>query len=293
MKKNDTLVYLKNHKIMKWLLFLAAFIGAVVVIVSVPKNIYTYINERLNTNQSEYDKIEKMKNGVSLEYVKSIFGEPTFKKKCEKNKDNDTLFYDCANTEKQIYKYTFDKKDYYLQVLTDLNDSVVAYTISLRQPSFKPKINVFLGRFTGDKEIKLGITKYSEFENIDDNFITKVDEQILGNNWGGFLELIHSDDYAVDDYIILESTEQPGWSKQYDGIDCDYYLLDTYKYDNNESSKLNNEKTKLDLEKFKNTCPIKNITVISNNMLGEKYWNIKEEEKNAYLKKQLHFFSID
>ncbi len=82
--KNKFLEFLKNHSLVKWIFFLSAFIGAGISLVSIPISIYRYIGDRVSFNKVEYEKIESLKTGVSLKYIESIFGEPTFERKCQK-----------------------------------------------------------------------------------------------------------------------------------------------------------------------------------------------------------------
>lgn len=145
---------------------MAALIGAAVTIINVPKNIYNYLYEKLSINQVEFSKIEKVKTGTSLKYIKGIFGEPSFRKKCKKTDDENSPFAECLLLETSAYKYTFEREKYYLQILTDVNDIVMAYTIFLKESSFNPEIKLFLGRFVGEKVLKLGVTTFSEFEKL-------------------------------------------------------------------------------------------------------------------------------
>lgn len=114
-----------------------------------------------------------------------------------------------------------------------------------------------------------------------------------GNNFGGFLKLIKSDDYAVDYFLILESASWASWSRLHNDFYCDYRLLNTYKYKENEFLDLDKETIEININKFKQACPIQALTVVDINSLREEY-RMSEIEKNAILfKKQIQFFSID
>ncbi len=291
--KNKFLEFLKNHSLVKWIFFLSAFIGAGISLVSIPISIYRYIGDRVSFNKVEYEKIESLKTGVSLKYIESIFGEPTFERKCQKL---DSLNYDiyfnteCLLPEVANYRHTFETENYYLQIVTDDNEAVLAYTIYIKNKFFNPKIKLFLGRFVGDFELKLGVTRFSKVKDIEgDGFIRIFEEPLLGNNFGGFIQLIYSEDYAVNQFIVLEASSWASWSDLYNGITCSYGLLNKFdeKYD-----QLNEREFDLNLNLFKKNCPIQSITIADPYLIGESFLKLNQLQKEEFLREQMQFFSI-
>lgn len=88
------------------------------------------------------DKFSKLNAGINVGIFIEKFGSPTFKTKKE-------------NTD--IYEYIFlDDKYYYLQVLTDSEGTVLAYSITTRDENFNPVILIPSQK----NKVVLGKTKF-------------------------------------------------------------------------------------------------------------------------------------
>ena len=109
-----------------------------------------YYKTNIGYKNQLLSKINKLNAGVNIGIFIEYFGAPTFK---TKKKDID------------IYEYVFlDDNCYYIQVLTDFDDSVLAYSVTTRDEQFNPKITIPLsraivknGELTGDKDISLNV----------------------------------------------------------------------------------------------------------------------------------------
>lgn len=278
--KGDMLLILKRNRGFRWLFFISACIGALVTIIKVPLIISDFLIQQLNTDQTEYEKVSELKLDTTLEYVTDIFGAPTYEVPCDSD-----LHIPCLLSEYSVMKYTFDEGDYYVQVLTDKDGLVISYSIFARTLTFNPQLELFLGRFEGYKTLTLGKSTFSDFNVIEGNngFIRSVDEPILGNNFGGFLQAIYSDDYAVDHIFLFEASSWASYSRLSSDFSCDYPLLDTYGLD-----EVSIEENK---QNFKETCPIQSLTVITTYM--PEVWAMSSNDFDQFSKDQLKFFSID
>lgn len=278
--RGDSLALLKRSRFFRWLFFLSATIGAVVVILKVPVTIFDFFAQELNVKKYEYEKISALKLDVTLDYIVDVFGAPTYELDCDSD-----LHSPCFLSSYSTVKYTFDEGDYYIQVLTDKNDSIISYSIFSKSSDFNPQIELFLGRFEGYRTLTLGGSTFSDFDVIEGNngFMEAIDYPLLGNNFGGFLQEVFSDDYAVDSILIFESSDWADYSRLDNDFSCNYSLLETYQLD--EMSIEENKQI------FKETCPIQSLTVITTYL--PEMWEMDSESYDQLLKDQLQFFSID
>ena len=288
-KKDNFLDFLEKHKLIKWLFFLAAFIGAVATILKVPVGIYEYTESFFQNSHQEQTKIDEVDIGVSMDYIYTIFGEPNYKKLCNSTGES-TMESQCHLKDIAENRYTYEFDDYYIQFLADVDETVVGYTIFLRDMDFNPKIELFMGRFVGEEEIVLGKTKFAELSVPEDGFLLGVREQIVGNNFSGYYKILYSEDYAVDYFIILEATYPAEWSGLYTETGCDYSLLNMYTTDGNFTI-LDEDIRAINLDEFANSCPIQTITILDTQGVQSLY-GLEEQEKEAALREEIQFFAV-
>ncbi len=289
-RKSSLLELLQKHPILKWIFFIAAIIGAITTILKVPTGVYDFINQKLNTYNEEYEYLEELKVGTSIEYIKSILGEPNLSKVCTQDVNSDLFGYDCQFPNTSKHRYTFERQNYFIQVLTDENDIATGYTIFLKNLNFNPTVNLFLGRFIDSKSLTLGKTNFSEFENLEDGYSISIDEPVLGNNFAGYFKLIYSSDYAVDYFFIISTISSAPWSNFYTETECDFSLLANYDYIDGEMVDLDSEKYESNLSDFKNQCSIQSISVLDIKNLSEDFWQKEDQEKEEFLRGQIQFF---
>lgn len=296
MKKNTILHFLEKHRFVKWLSFIAAIIGSIYLITSVPSKIYDgykIIFEEKLLRDVEYEKISKLSIASSLEYINSIFKSPKSIQICSKaSDDEDFLFTPCIFPEIAKTKYTYEFKDYFLQVLTDQNNEVFSYSILARNSTFNPEFKLYLGRFIGYKNLILRKSLFNEFDNLDDGYMKIINDSSVGNQYGGYLKFLFSDDYSVDYNILLETSYPPSWYKSFNGYNCDFNLVNGYQYVDNIYTELNTNDYEENIQKFEKTCAVETITIINSMKLLEKYRNFTYAEILDIYKSQLTFIDI-
>lgn len=109
-----------------------------------------YYKTNIGYKNQLLSKIDKLSAGVNIGIFIEYFGAPTFKTKLD-----DT----------NVYEYIFlDDKYYYIQALTDLDESVLAYSVTTRDKQFNPEITLPLsraiienGKVIGSKDISLKV----------------------------------------------------------------------------------------------------------------------------------------
>jgi hypothetical protein len=94
--------------------------------------------------KSSLEKVESLAVGVNISVYQNDFGQSTF------------INYPKSPTGKiQEKEYIFVNTDFYLDAVTDTNDSVLYYAVTVRNDSFHPV-------FKGPSPITLGVSKFTD-----------------------------------------------------------------------------------------------------------------------------------
>lgn len=94
------------------------------------------VNDSVLHKQILYNKIDKLTTETNIKYFESILGEPVYINKFEKKKLKEFIFVDEA---------------FFIQTITDNNDKVLAYSVTIRKEDFYPKVpmrQLWLGKST-------------------------------------------------------------------------------------------------------------------------------------------------
>ncbi len=285
--KHSFLNILEKHTFIKWVFFIAAFIGAVTTIFTTWKALYSFFE-----NQSKkYENIEKIEIGASIWYLKSILWEPNISKICEHNKEKYVSGHECPFPDISKNKYIYEKEDYLIEALTDSNNIINGYTIFLKNMDFHPKFNLKMDRWIWNKSVTLGKTTFADFDDIKDDFWFLIEDPYLGNRLASFSKLIYAQDYATDYFFVLNSIEPDETSKFYTDNKCQFYLLEDYEYGYWEGSRpMEKKKYDENLKKFKEKCIIQSISILSKENLEDTFWKLEDEDSIKVLKEQIKFF---
>lgn len=289
-RRIDLLDYLKNHRFVKWLVFIAALIGAATTIYYSSVNIYKYLNSKNISMEAEYEKIRSLNIGAPFEYVEYIFGKPNKREDCiEYQNSSSYLNSNCKFSDSAARKYLFNKEDYYLRVLVNKDDIVIGYDIFLKNKSFNPELNLFIGRFFGEIQIILGKSKLSHLDEIEnDGSLIDIEDITVGNNFGGYIRLIYNpEDYAAEYFIVVGTVGVPPYAGFSSDIDCDLSVLSRIEGIGSDLEPLNDTERQDKLSQFKSNCPIQGIGVFDNRLLYGDYSKLSDQEKDIYLRDQL------
>lgn len=124
----------KNHPVILIIVSLAAILTFILTILGQAQSIYKWYFNKF-TYASEYDKLEKIRLGVSPLKVNEIFGTPTSTRKLCTSE-----IVSCPERLKGKFRIDFYKhKAYYLRVISN-DEQVVFYSITSRNADFKPEI---------------------------------------------------------------------------------------------------------------------------------------------------------
>lgn len=107
----------------------------------------SFLEVKFFEDRALHRNLEKINTGLTVDYVNSIIGKPVITKRLpdelaedRKNENGEwtTNYYDSGlqDYKERIYVH----KKYFLQIIANKDDSVVAYAITIRDPSFNPKI---------------------------------------------------------------------------------------------------------------------------------------------------------
>lgn len=261
---------------------MSAIIVSIYSVASLPSKIhngYKYIFTDSIQREIEYEKIDQIDIRSTFDYIVTIFGEPSSEQKCS-NSTNDTqsIFIPCIFPDLANKKYTWEFEEYFFQILTDNNEELFSYSILTRTKNFKYNRELFLGRFMGYKHLILNKSKFSEFREYDDYSMHQLDTSFIGNNSGGYLKFLYSDDYSVEYSILLETSYPPSWFKAFRGYNdsCEFSLLNKY-------TEIEQDEYEQNIENFENKCQIEAVTIIDNSKIWEQYLNQEEEILEAQL----------
>jgi len=112
------------------------------------------------------DSLDQINAGVSIKHVEAIFGAPIVEGKIP---------------EKELTSYLYSFKKFYLQVLFDKENTVQFFAVTVKDPSFKPKLPYLV-------DLKLGSFKFSEldggqmlYSNVSSKFYEYAEFHYLGN----------------------------------------------------------------------------------------------------------------
>jgi hypothetical protein len=286
-KKNNLLDILKKHPILKWIFFISATIGAIATIISVPTHIYEYIDQRIDTNKEEYEQINTLSIGTSIEYVKSIFGEANRIEKCEKKIINDPFSYTCPFPAVSYKKYIFDKEKFMITIITNDQNTVSSFSIFSKTSDFNPSYDVFLSRFLETKKIVLGKTTFAELDNLKNEYTTNIEENLLGAYTAYFIKTIYSDDYATDSFFVFSTIDVPGFSLYSPKPNCSFHLLNTFDFVDGDSIDLPQDIIDSNIKNFKEECPIYGLSVVQQSNLGEDRFTFDNSKLIEVLKNEM------
>lgn len=124
------------------LIALFAAIGSLYSGVNAITKLYNFIESNYFENRILYENIEKLNIGLNIDFIDSIVGNPIIIKKLTANSishqetQEDKEIEKLENYIERIYRHN----KYYLQIITDNKNNVVAYAVTIRDRKFNPEI---------------------------------------------------------------------------------------------------------------------------------------------------------
>ena len=169
--------------------------------------------QNLTKSEKNYN-LSRVSTTVKINYIKKFLGEPVFIFKNENKKQKD---------------YTFVDSDYYVSIITDMDDTVLSYAITTRSKDFNPilkisGVKVQLGKTTfyrkdlkpDDCKAEYGNTAPSTYyESYNGWNGTTYQDYLLGYNDAGY-----GDGKIVWETEPTEKDILNGSSKPKDGLNC-------------------------------------------------------------------------
>lgn len=157
------------------------------------------------------EKFNRLGIGVPIPYVKSLFGEAKFVESyynfCNLN-SNFSFQGECSSKSKSRL-YSYGDNDYAINFVSDENDEkVLFYSISITNKDFKPKIDVYFGRFVKMSEIQLGKTRFGDLpKEGDETWLTAHHEGFVsGTGNDSYFKYFFSGDYASSNLYIFKTS---------------------------------------------------------------------------------------
>lgn len=277
--QEDLLASFKKYRIVTVILIVLFISQNLLALLELPSkflNIPTlyYNQERVRIRENE-DKLRQLKNGVSINFVESLFGKAKFvndlRMQCTPNTEE--YIWSCDNKYMQK-EYIFQFPDFILKGVTDTDSNLVMYSITTLNKNFRPKLPVFFNRITDLYEIQLGVTKFADLPPPNNDFFLYVEREGLmsgnGGN-GGFNKIYRSDDYAAFDNYIFQTSYD---SRALTGImndECPISNLDTMYTDATD------EQIQKNLDEFEKKCTISTIKYVSQRSTGIELENKPED----------------
>lgn len=211
---NEKLIrHIKQYKFVT--IFLAVlFVGQnLLALAELPARLFNVPSLYLSSNQARLLDIEKrmnqLKTGVPIQFVNSLFGEPKFSEDfygfCSYD-ENGNIDKNCSENSKSKL-YVYEEPEYVVKAIVDDQQKVFTFSISSRNKNFRPKIQVFFGRFVDMNEIQLGKTLFSELPiEGDDTWLHAFREGFVsGTGNDNYTKFFLSGDYASSDFYIFET----------------------------------------------------------------------------------------
>ena len=93
----------------------------------------------VNNLTKKYSSLSKISTEVQIDYLKKYLSKPII------------INY---SSDRKTKEYIFVDIDYYVQIITNSDDKVLAYAVTTRKKDFNPAFSI------GDVEVQLGITKF-------------------------------------------------------------------------------------------------------------------------------------
>jgi len=201
-----------GRKRLLWQIILV--LGAILPVVNGSIYIYEYINTNLST-KSLHERIEQLDVGASLEFVKSVFGEPFINRPLSESYYLSTPDSSAATKEARslIGNYResiFIHHAYYLQAISDSEGDLVLYSITLRDRALKLPISAI--QFEGSKAGFLGRTPFDKICDYLENGFTgwnmhySYSERCYFGRGGGYNDYI----FSVSPYGIWQGRAKTG-----------------------------------------------------------------------------------
>jgi len=110
----------------------------------------TLLSNKTSVNQEKYDKLNKLATQVQIDYFTKLLNDPVFINKSE---------------DKVYIEYIYVNEDYYVQVITDNNKKVLAFTVVSRKKDFNPILDYSGGEYTLLKNSLADVRKNGNPEN--------------------------------------------------------------------------------------------------------------------------------
>jgi len=158
-------IRLKGRRLTKKVIVVITLFGALFTVITGVIYVYEYIDTKRSTARDLQEQFEKLDVGTSLEFVKSIFGEPFIDRILSESDywslSNDSVVVDetrplIGNYKENIFIHTA----YYLQTITDPEGKLALYSITLRDKTLKLSISEM--QFEGSEAGLLGKTSFDK-----------------------------------------------------------------------------------------------------------------------------------
>jgi len=140
-----------NNKLSLIIIIFIAFITLLFILNTINKNKEsTLLSNKTSVNQEKYDKLNKLATQVQIDYFTKLLNDPVFINKSE---------------DKVYIEYIYVNEDYYVQVITDNNKKVLAFTVVSRKKDFNPILDYSGGEYTLLKNSLADVRKNGNPEN--------------------------------------------------------------------------------------------------------------------------------
>ena len=140
-----------NNKLSLIIIISIAFITLLFILNTINKNKEsTLLSNKISVNQEKYEKLNKLATQVQIDYFTKLLSDPVFINKSE---------------DKVYIEYIYVNEDYYVQVITDNNKKVLAFTVVSRKKDFNPILDYSGGEYTLLKNSLADVRKNGNPEN--------------------------------------------------------------------------------------------------------------------------------
>jgi len=176
-----------------------AILVSLIVFIGYLNDFHGFYNNYIKQTRAE-DSLKLMNTGVSIQHVKGVFGPPITERRTEN---------------KRLTEYIYSFKNFYLQVVFDIEKEVVFYAVTSKNINFKPLVPYF------KKELGITFNDFSDsYSGNEANWSSKFfeyNENIYLGNFGNYRNIYLAYNPAGIDYgniQMLPLNEMPSPSKE-------------------------------------------------------------------------------
>lgn len=104
--------------------FIATIIGYLTIFIQAGRALYTFYNTHIDWKRAEEKRINSLRPGISIEKFREMLGTPLSRR----------------TSDVDYIEYVFQQRGYWIQAITNKDDTVVLYAVTSADQRFKPRL---------------------------------------------------------------------------------------------------------------------------------------------------------